>query len=39
MDALHVASAIAVEADVFVSTDRPQLAAARKAGLQIMDVS
>jgi hypothetical protein len=39
MDALHVACAIAVETDRFVSADHRQLAAARKAGLKIVDVS
>ena len=39
MDALHVACALAVEPEVFVSADHRQLAAARKAGLKIVDVS
>lgn len=39
MDALHVACALAVEPDVFVSADHRQLAAARKSGLKIVDVS
>lgn len=39
MDALHVACATAVETDRFVSADHRQLAAARKAGLKIVDVS
>ena len=39
MDAIHVACAIAVEPNVFVSADHRQLAAARKAGLKIVDVS
>lgn len=39
MDALHVACAVVVEADIFVSADHRQLAAARKAGLKIVDVS
>lgn len=39
MDALHVACALAVEPNVFVSADHRQLAAARKAGLKIVDVS
>jgi len=34
MDALHVASAMEWAADLFVSSDRRQLAAARKAGLR-----
>ena len=39
MDALHVACALAVEPDVFVSADHRQLSAARKAGLKSVDVS
>lgn len=39
MDALHVACALAIEPDVFVSADHRQLAAARKAGLDVVDVS
>jgi predicted nucleic acid-binding protein len=39
MDALHLACALAVEPDVFVSADHRQLAAARKAGLNVVDVS
>lgn len=39
MDALHVACALACEPDVFVSADLRQLAAARKAGLKVVDVS
>ncbi|MDB6086927.1 MAG: hypothetical protein JWN43_4808 [Gammaproteobacteria bacterium] len=39
MDALHVACALAVEPDVFVSADRRQLSAARKSGLKTADVS
>ena len=39
MDALHVACALAVEPDSFVSADLRQHAAARKAGLKIVDVS
>ncbi len=39
MDALHVASALAVKPDLFVSADHRQLSAARKAGLRIVDVS
>jgi predicted nucleic acid-binding protein len=39
MDALHVACALAVEPDMFVSADHRQLSAARKAGLKIVDVS
>lgn len=39
MDALHVACALAVGPDKFVSADHRQLLAARKAGLKIVDVS
>ncbi len=39
MDALHVACALAVEPDLFVSADHRQLSAAKKAGLKIVDVS
>lgn len=39
MDALHVACALACQPDAFVSADRQQLAAARKAGLRVVDVS
>ncbi len=39
MDAIHVACALNVKPDVFVSADRRQLAAARKAGLKIVDVA
>ena len=39
MDALHVACALAVIPDVFVSADHRQLSAARKAGLKTIDVS
>ena len=39
MDALHLACALAVTPDIFVSADLRQLAAARKAGLKIADVS
>jgi predicted nucleic acid-binding protein len=39
MDALHVACALNYGPDAFVSADRRQLAAARKAGLKIIDVS
>ncbi|MDP8984238.1 MAG: type II toxin-antitoxin system VapC family toxin [Pseudomonadota bacterium] len=38
-DALHVACALAVEPDMFVSADRRQLVAARKSGLRTVDVS
>ena len=39
MDVLHVACALAVKPDIFVSADHRQLSAARKAGLKIVDVS
>ena len=39
MDALHLASALAVKPDIFVSADHRQLSAARKAGLKVVDVS
>lgn len=39
IDAMHVACALAVKPDLFVSADHRQLAAARKAGLKIADVS
>lgn len=38
-DALHMACALAIEPDVFVSADHRQLLAARKAGLKIVEVS
>ena len=39
MDTLHVASALIVEPDIFVSADHRQLSAAKKGGLKIVDVS
>jgi len=39
MDAIHVACALAVGSDAFVSADHRQIYAARKAGLKIVDVS
>jgi uncharacterized protein len=39
MDAIHLACALNIKPDVFVSADHRQLAAARKAGLRIFDVS
>jgi uncharacterized protein len=39
MDAIHVAAALAVNVDVFVSADQRQLIAARKAGLKTLDVA
>ena len=38
MDAIHVACALAVEPDIFVSADHRQLSAARKAGLKVVDI-
>jgi predicted nucleic acid-binding protein len=39
MDAVHVACALAVAPDLFVSADHRQLSAARKAGLKVIDAS
>jgi predicted nucleic acid-binding protein len=39
VDALHVACALAVAPDVFVSADHRQLLAAKKTGLRVVDVS
>ena len=39
MDAIHLACAMTYQADIFVSADHRQLAAAKKAGLKVMDVS
>jgi uncharacterized protein len=39
LDALHVACALAVRPDIFVSADHRQLNAAKKAGLKTVDVS
>ena len=38
MDALHIGSAVALKADVFVSADRRQCDAAARAGLQVQMV-
>jgi predicted nucleic acid-binding protein len=38
MDALHVACALDWQADLFVSSDRRQLAAAAKSGLHVIQV-
>jgi len=38
-DALHVACALAVKPDIFVSADHRQVLAARKSGLKTVDVS
>lgn len=35
MDAIHIGSAVALKADVFVSADQRQLAAALGAGLRV----
>lgn len=39
MDASHIACALASVPDKFISADQRQLAAARKAGLTVVDVS
>ena len=39
MDAIHLACALIVKPDVFVSADHRQLSAARKAGIKTGDVS
>lgn len=39
MDAIHLACALAVDPDTFVSADHRQLWAAQKVGLKIVDVS
>ena len=39
MDAIHLASALAYQPDVFVSADHRQIAAAKKARLKVVDVS
>ena len=39
MDAIHVACALNVKPDAFISADHRQLAGARKAGLKTVDVS
>lgn len=36
MDAIHVASALTLSADVFVTSDKRQSIAAKKAGLKVM---
>ena len=38
MDAIHIGSALALKADVFVSADARQCAAAEKAGLRVVQV-
>ena len=38
MDAIHLGSALALQADVFVSADARQCAAAEKAGLRVIQV-
>lgn len=38
MDAIHLGSAIALHADIFVSADERQCAAATKAGLKVVQV-
>ena len=39
MDAIHIACALTVKPDIFVSADHRQLAAARKTGIKTVDVS
>jgi hypothetical protein len=39
MDALHLACALTVKPDIFISADHRQLSAARKAGLKAVDAS
>ena len=39
MDAIHVACALTIKPDVFVSADHRQLSVARKAGIKTVDVS
>lgn len=39
MDAIHLACALTVKPDVFISADHRQLLAARKAGIKTVDVS
>ena len=39
LDAMHVACALAVKADVFVSADQRQLAAAKRSDLNVVDLS
>jgi predicted nucleic acid-binding protein len=38
MDAIHIGSALALNADVFVSADNRQLEAAARAGLVVQQV-
>ena len=38
MDAIHIASAVALKADVFVSSDERQTEAATRAGLKVVSV-
>lgn len=38
MDAIHIGSAVALKADVFVSSDKRQLDAAARAGLRVVEV-
>jgi predicted nucleic acid-binding protein len=35
MDAIHIGSAVALKADVFISADQQQIAAAARAGLRV----
>lgn len=38
MDAIHIGSAVALKADVFISSDKRQLDAAARAGLRVVEV-
>jgi predicted nucleic acid-binding protein len=35
MDAIHIGSAVVLKADIFVSSDKRQCEAAKRAGLQV----
>lgn len=39
MDAFHIAAALEWKSDIFVSADKQQLKAAKKAGLKVMEIS
>jgi predicted nucleic acid-binding protein len=39
MDAIHIGSALALQADIFVSADKRQLEAASRAGLRVVAIS
>lgn len=38
MDAFHIAAALEWKSDIFVSADKQQLKAAKKAGLKVMEI-